>query len=64
LAELAYPMTAAVVGVAFLGAQLDASQWTGAALVVGAVTALSWHESRAKVPSVQLAPDQLAPDRR
>jgi drug/metabolite transporter (DMT)-like permease len=54
LAELAYPLTAAVVGVAFLNAQLIASQWIGAALVVGAVTALSWHESRAKVPSVDV----------
>ena len=63
LAELAYPLTAAVVGVAFLDAQLIASQWIGAALVVGAVTALSWHESRAKVPSVQVAPEQVATQR-
>lgn len=54
LAELAYPLTAAVVGVAFLDAHLVAGQWIGAALVVGAVTALSWHESRAKVPSVEI----------
>jgi drug/metabolite transporter, DME family len=60
LAELAYPLTAAVVGVAFLDAQLVASQWIGAALLVGAVTALSLHEARAQVPSVQVAPDQLA----
>jgi len=60
LAELAYPLTAAVVGVAFLDAKLDGSQWIGAALVVGAVTALSLHEARAQVPSVQVAPDQLA----
>jgi drug/metabolite transporter (DMT)-like permease len=64
LAELAYPMTAAIVGVAFLDAHLIASQWIGAALVVGAVTALSWHEARAKVQSVQLAPDELAPELR
>ena len=63
LAELAYPLTAAVVGVAFLDAQLIASQWIGAALVVGAVTALSWHESRAKVPSVQVAPEQVSTER-
>jgi DME family drug/metabolite transporter len=64
LAELAYPLTAAVVGVAFLDAQLIASQWIGAALVVAAVTALSWHESRAKVPSVQVAPEEISTDRR
>ena len=60
LAELAYPLTAAVVGVAFLDAKLDGSQWMGAILVVGSLTALSLHEARAKVPSVQVAPDQLA----
>jgi drug/metabolite transporter (DMT)-like permease len=60
LAELAYPLTAAVVGVAFLDAKLDGSQWMGAILVVGSLTSLSLHEARAKVPSVQVAPDQLA----
>jgi drug/metabolite transporter (DMT)-like permease len=60
LAELAYPLTAAVVGVAFLDAKLDGSQWMGAILVVGSLTALSLHEARAKVPSVQVAPGQLA----
>jgi drug/metabolite transporter (DMT)-like permease len=53
-------VTVATVGVAFLDAQLSAGQWIGAALVVGAVTALSLHESRAKVPSVQVAPDQFS----
>ncbi len=61
LAELAYPLTAAVVGVAFLDAHLRPGQWLGALLVVGAVTALSLHESRATVPAVQVLPDQLAP---
>ena len=61
LAELAYPLTAAVVGVAFLDAQLITSQWIGAALVVGAVTALSFHEARARVPSVQADPGQTDP---
>lgn len=60
LAELAYPFTAAVVGVAFLDARLTTGQWIGAALVVGAVTALALHESRARVPSVQVAPEALA----
>lgn len=59
LAELAYPFTAAVVGVAFLDAHLSIGQWVGAALVVGAVTALSLHEARAKVQSVQVDPEQL-----
>ncbi len=64
LAELAYPLTAAIVGVAFLDAQLSAGQWIGAVLVVAAVTALSLHESRAKVPSVQVAPDQVSTETR
>jgi DME family drug/metabolite transporter len=64
LAELAYPLTAAIVGVAFMDAHLVAGQWIGAALVVGSVTALSWHESRAKVPSVQVAPEQLSTEAR
>ncbi len=64
LAELAFPLTAAVVGVSFLDAHLQAGQWLGAVLVVAAVTALSLHESRARVPSVQVAPDQLADELR
>ena len=64
LAELAYPLTAAVVGVAFLDARLTTGQWIGAALVVAAVTALSLHEARARVPAVQVAPEQLAPELR
>ncbi len=58
LAELAYPFTAAVVGVTVLDASLAASQWVGAALIVAAVTALSWHEARAATPAVQVAPEQ------
>jgi drug/metabolite transporter (DMT)-like permease len=57
LAELAYPLTAAVVGVTVLQAELTSGQWVGAALIVAAVTALSWHESRARVPSVQPSPE-------
>lgn len=44
LAELAFPLTAAVVGVLFLGSTLTATQWTGAAVVAASVTALGLHE--------------------
>lgn len=44
LAELAFPVTAALIGVSFLGASLSATQWIGLVIVVGAVTALGWHE--------------------
>jgi len=47
LAELCYPVTGAILGVAFLGARLGPSQWAGAVLVVGSVTALALFERRA-----------------
>ena len=60
LAELAYPFTAAVVGVAFLDAHLDGSQWVGAALVVGGRDRAVAARVAGKVPSVQVDPEQLA----
>jgi DME family drug/metabolite transporter len=47
LAELAYPVTGAILGAAFLGAHLAAGQWAGAAVVVASVTALGLYEHRA-----------------
>lgn len=44
LAELAFPVTAAVVGVAFLGQTLVLSQWLGFGIVVAAVTTMSLYE--------------------
>jgi drug/metabolite transporter (DMT)-like permease len=49
LAELAFPATAAVVGVAFLGSRLTGTQWLGFAIVALSVCALGWHESRRPV---------------
>jgi drug/metabolite transporter (DMT)-like permease len=43
-AELAFPATAAIVGVLFLSAHLTVSQWLGFGLVAAAITALGWHE--------------------
>lgn len=48
LAELAFPATAAILGVTVLGATFTVSQWIGFAVVVLAVTALGWHERRAR----------------
>jgi drug/metabolite transporter (DMT)-like permease len=45
-AELAFPVTAAVIGVAFLGSHLTGTQWLGFAIVVAAVSALSLRERR------------------
>lgn len=55
LAELAFPLTAALVGIGWFDRSLDNSQWVGAALVVASVTALSWHEATSSAPAV-LAP--------
>src|SRR5690606_6865659 len=52
LAELAFPITAAAVGVGILGARLAPSQWLGFALVLTAVTALALHERRSRRPTV------------
>jgi DME family drug/metabolite transporter len=50
-AELAFPATAALMGVLFLNAHLSASQWLGFAVVLTAITALGWHE-RTRRPAV------------
>lgn len=52
LAELAFPVTAAVLGVSFLDARLVATQWIGLLIVVTAVTALGWHERVGGKPMV------------
>jgi drug/metabolite transporter (DMT)-like permease len=55
LAELAFPLTAAAVGVTLLDGRLDASQWAGFAVVLVSVVALGLHESRAERPAVAVA---------
>ena len=57
LAELAFPVTAAAVGVTLLGARLDASQWSGFVLVLLAVVGLALHERRSGEPAVAVADD-------
>lgn len=52
LAELAFPATAALVGVSVLGARLSVTQWLGFAVVIAAVTGLGWHERRTRTPMV------------
>jgi drug/metabolite transporter (DMT)-like permease len=52
LAELAFPFTAALVGVAFLGAVLTGSQWLGLAVLATTVTALALHERLSSSPAV------------
>jgi drug/metabolite transporter (DMT)-like permease len=51
-AELAFPATAALVGVAFLGTHLTGTQWLGLLVVASAITALGWRE-RSATPTVR-----------
>lgn len=52
LAELAFPATAAVIGVSVLDADMSGTQWLGLAIVAIAVTALGWHEKVRRKPAV------------
>jgi len=53
LAEMAFPVTATLIGVGFLGASLTVTQWIGLAVIVVAVTALGLRE-RSESPVVAL----------
>jgi drug/metabolite transporter (DMT)-like permease len=52
LAELAFPATAALLGVVALGARFTVSQWLGFAVMLLAVTGLGWHERHRASPTV------------
>lgn len=56
LAELAFPVTAALVGVLFLGSTVTTSQWVGLAIVAASVVGLGLHEQRRR-PAV-VVPDE------
>jgi drug/metabolite transporter, DME family len=53
LAELAFPVTAALIGVGLLGTHLEPSQWLGLLVVVASVTALGLRE-RSRRPVVEV----------
>jgi drug/metabolite transporter (DMT)-like permease len=57
LAELAFPITAALVGVTVLGGRLDGTQWVGFAVVLASVVGLALHEGRSRTPAVAV-PDR------
>lgn len=59
LAELAFPLTAAFVGVTLLDGRLDGSQWVGFTVVLCSVVALGLHENRSSRPAVAV-PDRAA----
>lgn len=52
LAELAFPLTAALVGVAAFGVRPSPTQWLGMAVVLVTVAALALHEQRSARPAV------------
>jgi len=53
LAELAFPATAAILGVTVFNTQLSSSQWAGFGVIIIAVTMLSWHERISKRSAVR-----------
>ncbi|MER5393407.1 EamA family transporter [Saccharopolyspora sp. NPDC002686] len=63
LAELAFPATAAIIGVFVLGAELSATQWIGFVLVVAMVAGLGWHERVSRVKVVELPESEPSPTR-
>ncbi|QKW13931.1 DMT family transporter [Verrucosispora sp. NA02020] len=60
LAELAFPLTAALVGLTLLDGRLGTSQWVGLALVLASVVLLALHENRSSRPAVR-QPEQRVP---
>jgi drug/metabolite transporter, DME family len=60
LAELAFPVTAALVGVGLLGARLTVTQWLGFLVVVAAVTALGLHERIRRSTPFVVSPEPAA----
>lgn len=63
LGELAFPLTAAFIGVTLLDGALDGSQWVGFALLLASVTLLALHERRARTPAIIAPPLQPAASR-
>jgi drug/metabolite transporter (DMT)-like permease len=52
LAELAFPVSAALVGVVAMGARPQGSQWLGFVIVLVSVVSLALHEQRSRRPAV------------
>ncbi|WP_252365251.1 DMT family transporter [Saccharomonospora piscinae] len=62
LAELAFPVTAAMISVTVLDADLTVTQWLGLVVVVCSITALGWHE-RSRPTKVVLDPEPVGAGR-
>lgn len=60
LGELAFPLTAAFIGVTLLDGSLDGSQWIGFVILLASVTLLALHERRAQKPAIMARPLQPA----
>ena len=57
LAELTFPLTAALVGILAFDATLEGSQWLGFVVVLASVVGLALHEQRSSRPSVAVPDD-------
>ncbi|MFF5324674.1 DMT family transporter [Janibacter hoylei] len=55
LAELAFPLTAAAVGLWLLDARLSSTQWIGFAILLVTISSLIIHENRSPRPAVAVA---------
>lgn len=62
LAELAFPLTAAAVGVLGLGGHLAPTQWVGFGIVLVSVVLLSLHEHTSSRPAVRSPAEPRTPD--
>ena len=64
LAELAYPLIGAIVGIGLSAGgrgALTFTQWLGAIVIAGAVTGLSWHEATSRVQAIAAPISQVEP---
>jgi len=62
LAELAFPLTAALIGITVFATRPTRTQWLGITIVLATVVALALHEQRAKRPAV-VVPRETEPAR-
>lgn len=53
LAELAFPLTAALIGVLVMGVRPAPSQWVGMAIVLASIVGLALHEQHSSKPAVK-----------
>lgn len=58
IAELAFPITATIVGYVWLNTKLNASQWIGLIVLISTVTLLSWRSNTHAEEVVDITDDK------